>query len=63
MITVLIQINGQTIFARSACNMDERNKQGETKYRVDTGKTMWHHRGDGAVVLARKMLDTIKEPK
>ena len=36
---------------------------GQTRYETDTGKMIWHCEEDGAVVLARKLLDTIKEQK
>lgn len=42
MITVAILINGQPIFARSAVNKVTQNKKGETKYRIDTGRFIWH---------------------
>ena len=60
MITVAILINGQPIVARNAVNKIERNDKGETKYLTDSGEVVWHHRKDGAVVLAHKLLDLIK---
>lgn len=59
MITVSIHINGAPIFVRSAV----RVVTGEpNQYRVDDGSTIEHHYDDGAIVLAKKLLDTIKEP-
>lgn len=60
MITVAILINGNTITARSAVNVAE-NPDGTHKYKVDDGRTIRHHRNDGAVKLAIKMLEGIKE--
>ena len=58
MITVSISINGRVIYARSA-----RNVGGEDicKYRLDDGSFILHKRKNGAIKLAKKMLDTIKE--
>jgi len=63
MITVTIFINGKPILARSANNISE---EGTTRkeintYHVDTGNKIKHVPDDGVVVLAKKMLDTIKE--
>ena len=60
MITVTIFINGKPIYTRSAVNQSE-NLTGECRYKVDTGKVIIHKREDGAVNLAKAMLDTIKE--
>ena len=57
MFTVAILVNGQPIFARSAVNQTERNDKGETRYRLDSGHDIWHRRSDGAIGLARKLLD------
>lgn len=61
MITVAILINGQPIATRSAVNQRKQNKQGETLYITDAGTKIYHKREDGAVKLAKMMLDTIKE--
>lgn len=61
MITVSILINGQPIFTRSAVNTTA-NDTGMCIYKLDTGGTIKHRRIDGAVKLAIKMLQTIKEP-
>lgn len=61
MISVAIMINGNPIMARSAVNKAEVNKEGKTRYVCDDGSNIWHYPSDGAVKLARKMLDTIKE--
>lgn len=62
MITVSILINGQPIYTRSARRLTEKGK-GNCAYAVDTGQTIEHNYEDGAVVLAKKLLDTIKEEK
>lgn len=61
MITVNILINGQPIFTRSAVRVVTRPTY--NKYELDTGETIIHRYEDGAVVLAKKMLETIKEPR
>ena len=61
MITVAIMINGNTIMARSAVNKAETNKYGKTRYVCDDGSNIWHYPNDGAIKLAKKMLDTIKD--
>jgi hypothetical protein len=63
MITVAILINGQPIVAKNAINQAEENDKGETKYLNDAGEVIWHKRGDGAVALAHKLLDTIRNGK
>lgn len=60
MITVQILINGEVIYARTAVNKGKANKE-LSKYEVDTGETLLHDRNDGAVKLAKKLLETIKE--
>ncbi|MHB8484089.1 MAG: hypothetical protein ACYDBV_15440 [Nitrospiria bacterium] len=60
MITVSISINGEPIFTRTAV----RNKGSDgtiATYTVDDGTIIAHRRDDGAIVLAKAMLDTIKE--
>lgn len=63
MITVAILINGNPIMARSAVNKGCKNEKGETRYRCDDGSHIMHKREDGAVKLAKKLLDTIVENK
>jgi hypothetical protein len=61
MISVHIAINGTPILARSAVR-----REGLTQpftYDCDDGTVIEHNYGDGAVVLAKKLLDTIKESK
>jgi len=63
MITVAILINGQPILTRSARNIGLANDlTGAHKYKVDDGRMLTHHRGDGALALAKRMLDGIEEP-
>lgn len=61
MITVNILINGKAIFARSAVNVSDEYGSGNQKYKVDDGSVIDHVYSDGAIVLAKKLLDTIKE--
>lgn len=57
MIGVFITINGTTIYARTAVNrLKERGV-----YVGDDGSEIKHDPKDGAVALAIKMLETIKE--
>lgn len=65
MITVSILINGQPIYTRSAVNRTPTNNPTSKQcvYEVDDGSFVKHNRADGAVVLAKKLLDTIKEQK
>lgn len=61
-ITVAILINGRPILARSAVNITpEQPYSAVHKYKVDDGSVVEHIRSDGCVVLAHKLLDTIKE--
>ncbi len=66
MITVKIEINGRVIYCRSAVNItpfiiklsdDTKNNV----YKNDDGTTIKHKPKDGAIKLAKKMLDTIVE--
>jgi len=61
MITVSIAINGEVIFARSATNMEKRDKKGKCQYRTDCNHIVEHDPEDGAVLLAHKLLDLIQE--
>lgn len=60
MITVTILIGGKPIFTRSARNNGE-TRNGKTLYRCDDNSEIWHRRKDGAIKLAKMMLDTINE--
>lgn len=60
MITVAILINGQPIVARNAINQGKTNAAGETEYLTDSGVTLWHPREAGAVELAKRLLEEIK---
>ena len=57
MITVSISINGEPIYARTCVNRI-KEKGG---YECDDGSLIIHNPDDGAVALAIKMLETIKE--
>jgi hypothetical protein len=61
MITVQININGNCILARSATRIRDENAEGEAIYEVDDGNTILHKPNEGAVALAHKLLDCIKE--
>jgi len=49
--------------ARSAVNTMEVDVDGVVKYESDDGSIILHNPDDGAVKLAIKMLETIKERK
>ena len=60
MITVTIFVNGAPILSRSATRINKTVIKGKkSHYKVDTGDTITHDYDDGAVILAKKMLDTI----
>ena len=63
MLTVAILINGKTLMARSAHNITEERMVGDSvcEYKCDDGSIITHDTKDGAVTLAKKLLDTIKE--
>ena len=64
MISVAIMINGNPIMARSAVNrMKPERPDGTVEYLVDDGTRLYHKPEDGAVVLSKMLLDTIKEQK
>lgn len=62
MITVALLINGNPLAARSAVNTGKK-KGKNVIYRNDDGGKILHNPDDGAVKLAIKMLETIKEFK
>lgn len=55
MITVAILVNGNPLTARSARRIMPNT------YKCDDGTIIKHKYEDGAVALAKKLLDTIKE--
>ena len=59
MLTVNILINGQPLFARSCRNSGETDEVGYCKYITDAGEVVYHEKSDGAVELAKLLLDTI----
>jgi len=64
LITVCILINGNPIYTRSAVNITKSDSEYKiNEYKVDEGSIIEHCPIDGAVELAKKMLDTIKEEK
>ncbi len=63
MITVSIHINGKVIACRSAVNKGRMVEGGPTRYEVDDGNWILHSKDDGAINLAIKMLQRIKEVK
>ncbi|MDI6719428.1 MAG: hypothetical protein QMD46_07455 [Methanomicrobiales archaeon] len=60
--TVTISVGRNTVFARSALRIQGKGEGGEM-YLVDTGKRIQVKEGEGIVDLARKMLNTIQEPR
>ena len=63
MISVTIFINNKPIYTRSAVNRSEVYGKGMQTYEVDDGSVIKHKYEAGAVALAKKLLDTIKESK
>ena len=60
MITVSIFINGKPILTCSGVNKGQcKDVKGCYLYVVNNGRIIHHIRGDGAVALAKKILDTI----
>lgn len=61
MLTVAILVNGHPLYSRSAVRI--KGESGQTcEYECDDGSVIVHDYNDGAVALAHKLLDTIKEP-
>lgn len=56
-------INGNPILARSAVNKGYAPNKDGCVYEVDDGNIVLHDPDDGAVQLAKKLLDLIKESK
>ena len=61
MLTVAILINGNPIMARSAVNTGKKASGGRIGYKLDTGDIVWHNPANGAVALAKALLETIHE--
>jgi len=61
MLTVSIAINGVVIFARSARRTDDPDRRGVATYLADDGRAVRHKPKDGAIALAKRLLDGIKE--
>jgi len=61
MITVVVLINGQPIFTRSARIVERYPLTGICDYRVDTGKIIIRYNGEPIIPLVKRMLDTIDE--
>jgi hypothetical protein len=59
MISVSIFINLKPVYTRTARNIGQKGSI--CSYELDTGEIIEHNPDEGAVVLAKKMLDTIKE--
>lgn len=62
MMTVAIMVNGHPIFTRSAVNIGPVKGGTLHRYKVDDGSIVTHRREDGALPLARKLLQRIREP-
>ena len=60
MFTVSIDVNARPVYTRS-CRNTGRKKDGKTIYALDTGEQVLLDPDDGAVELARKLLDTIED--
>ena len=63
MISVAIMINGNPIMTRSAVNKGKLLNSSKYKYLVDDGSIIYHNPNDGAIKLAKLLLDTIKVQK
>lgn len=65
MLSVTISINGHPIMARSVVKsrVETTSNPPLNVYHCDDGTTIYHDPADGAVALAIKALQTIKEPK
>jgi len=63
MITVSISNNGTVIYARTATNISSKNvgNNDVNVYSIDTGDIIKHTPKDSAVIIAKKMLDNVKE--
>ncbi len=62
MITVIIKINEREAYRVSAVNIGlDSEDTGEHRYRLDTGEEICHHRKDGAIQLAKHMLEAVLE--
>ena len=60
MLTVAILINGNPLVAKNAINTQRLNEKGEIAYKTDSGEVIWHDSESGAVALAKKLLDLIR---
>lgn len=60
MITVSVLINGKPLITRSVCKKPMVNTKGETLYVTDAGDKVYHKFEDRVIVLAKKILDTVK---
>lgn len=65
MLGITIHINGRVIYARTAVNrgLCAEHCEGCVAYETDTGAIVHHRPENGAVELARLLLDTIKEQR
>ena len=60
MITVTVAVNGMPVCLLSALRVESGDRKGKiSHYNLVTGQTITHAYDAGAVVLAKKMLDTI----
>jgi len=59
-ISVSVAINAVPLYTRSARRI-KTGKNGTHTYQLDTGETITHKESDGALALAKKMLDMVKE--
>ena len=61
MITVGIFINGNPLVAKNAIRLKGKpDSEGYIKYKTDAGHLILHKPCHGAVILAKKLLDEIK---
>jgi hypothetical protein len=61
MLEVEVNINREKEIVKvRAVNQQVKNNKGQTKYKLSTGQVVWHKREDGALELAKKMLDVVE---
>lgn len=64
MISVSISINANAIYTRTAIRIkDPTSDRPNAIYKVDDGNYIQHNPDDGAIKLAKKLLDLVEESK
>ena len=60
MLTVEIKVNGRVIHCTKAVNQRASDAEGRTLYHTSECGSIYHHREDGAIRLAIKMLEMLQ---